>query len=384
MTANYIYTPKDNPREHTDVYKPTIFMMDTLSPSQGSPKEPAGRRSVRFSSIETTLPVNRSSLLTGSHTAEPHTTQRVPKTAQHRRAEGFSTMPLQRPKSTLAASSEKRPIAESTDLKPMLDEGRYFLATSSSASDSKVSRISCANQLSQASRSEDTRIDSSFSSASNKIQRHTSSTRPNPLLDGPTSRPEYIAKGPVEQEIPLPQFHVIKLLQAEYVLLLLRNERLQKYRAFCAFTHNLLLKTLRNKAASIRTEVLKAAYSDLAQSLNAANAALQDISKRTLATFTPSTLKQLSALNDAVEACTAARLRGLSLVPASECTERLLELLRAADEFLEHISPIEADVAIDSAEGVNAGLVSHLCRSTARLQALIYEAALLGHRKDHS
>ncbi|EFO64968.1 Hypothetical protein GLP15_769 [Giardia lamblia P15] len=381
MAINYTHTPKVDSCEHTDVYKPTIFMTDTLPPSHESPKELSGRRSVRFSSIETTLPANRSSLLTAPHAAEPHTVQRVPRTAQHRRVEGFSTMSLQRPKSTLSTSSEKRPIAESTDLRTMPDEGRYFPASSSSTSDSKVSRISCANQISQASRSEDTRIDSSFSSTSNKLQHRTSSTRPNPLLDGSIPQPEYSAKISAEQEIPLSQFYVVKVLQAEYVLLLLRSERLQKYRAFCALTYNLLLKTLRNKTASIRTEALKVAYSELAKSLTAANAALQEISKKTLATITPSTLKQLNTLNDAVEACTATRLRGLSLVPANECTERLSELLGATDEFLEHISPVEADVAIDSAKGITAELVSHLCRSTARLQALVYEAALLGHRK---
>lgn len=373
----------DDLHKYADIYKPTVFMTDTLSPSNTSSKESLGKRSVRFSSIETAQPVNRSSLLTGMHIAESHTAQRVPKAAQHRRAEGFSTMTTQRPKSALAVSSGRRPVAESTDLSTMPDGGRYFPASSGSTSDSKVSRISCANQPSQTSRSEDTGIDSSFSNVSNKIPCRTTSARRNLLLDGSTSQSRCTVKVLAEQEIPTSQFQVIKLLQAEYILLLLRNERLQRYRAFCAFTYSLLSRILRNKAVSTRLDVSKSVHMDLAKSLSAANTALQEVSRRTLVTATPSVHKQLSALNNAVEACTATRLKGLSLVPTNECTERLSDMIRAADEFLEHVSPIEADVATNSTGDIDAGLISNLCRSTARLQALVYETALMGHRKKH-
>lgn len=381
MTTNHTHTSKDGLNEYTDVYKPTIFTMDTLTSSYTPLKEPSERRSVRFSSIETAQPINKSSLITGLRASESRSTEKAPKIAQQRRAEGFSTV-AQRPKSALAASG-KRPIAESTDLSTMPDGGHYFPASSGSISDSKVSRISCANQPSQTSRSDDTRVDSSFSSTYAKVPR-TSSARRNPLLDGPASQSDCTTRVQAEQEIPTSQFQVIKLLQAEYVLLLLRNERLQKYRAFCAFVYDLLTKTLRNKAAAIRVEVLRSTYTDLSQSLTAANTALQETSKRTLATVTPSVIKQLGALNDAVEACTATRLQELSLVPANECTERLSELIEAINEFLEHVSPIEADVAVGSTWRIDAGLISSLCRSTARLQALVYEAAILGHRKKHS
>lgn len=372
----------DFPKQ-TDTYKPTIFITDTLPLPTSSSKESLENRSVRFSSIETAQPVNRSSLLAGVHAPEHHTVQRIPKLAQHRRAEGFSTVAMQRPKSALAVSSNRRPIAESTDLSVIPDGGHYSPSRSGSTSESKVSLIACANQPSQTSRSENTVLGSSFSNTSNKVPHRTTSTRRNPMLDKSVSQHEYTAKLLAEQEIPASQFQIIRLLHAEYILLLLRNERLQKYHTFCALSHNLLNRTLKNKTASTRANVLKNAYANLITSINAARAALQDISKRVLVAATPSVLKQLSALNNAVELCTATRLKGLSLVPTNECTERLSEMIRAIDRFLEHVSPIETDITMNSTKNVDASLVSNICRSTARLQALVYETAVLGHRKRH-
>lgn len=180
----------------------------------------------------------------------------------------------------------------------------------------------------------------------------------------------------------------IQIAQAEYILLLLRNERIQQHRTFTG-----LLSTLTTEHVVGRTKELLR-FKEMEQ-VARVNAACRDfmhitdeVMQRLTKVLTPLMPLRIRRLNEAMESIHALKLKDVSLFPIPETILSVQRLTAEVQALLDRIQPRGGTQThlptgrknITNSEDLE--VLSNIGRLALRLQGLIHEQAVLHARRD--
>ncbi|TNJ29219.1 hypothetical protein GMRT_11962 [Giardia muris] len=185
------------------------------------------------------------------------------------------------------------------------------------------------------------------------------------------------------QTITESQRLAIQIAQAEYLLCLLRNERVQQLRVFTGLLSALTTEYLAGRSKQLLRfkEMEQVARINVAcrDFMHATNGVLEHLTT----TLTPLMPMRLKRLNEAVESVQSLKLKGVSMFPIPETILSVQQLTDEVHSLVDRLQPKEIK-HLPVARNINTHsdleILSSIGRLTSRLQGLIYEQAVLNAR----